>query len=267
MSGRCGSCLRRGFSLVELLVVVAIIALLVSLLAPALSRARLLARRVACSAGLSSIGRAAAVYQADSPPYVPVSWRNHELTYANPWDSWRTCLLPYLSSFETLNCPGAPDVAGGSLVFHSVEEVTTREEWDGTGVAGSYGVIYQKSLPGYSTEDIYGEVSIGHPAYSPAWSVQSGAAWHHPGQSIYAADSCLASGPVVYPTVAHKGIGASMVIHPSREWYGDGTATYRFADRHLGTCCLFVDGHVATYATAALDAMKPGQADCVWDVE
>jgi prepilin-type N-terminal cleavage/methylation domain-containing protein len=256
-----------GFSLIELLVVVAIISLLVSQIMPTLSRAKLLAKRVICAGGQSNIGKAAALYQADHPSYVPVSWRNQELTYANPWPSWRTLLLPYLASFEALNCPAATDVPGGSLLFHSVDEVTTREDWGGTGIAGSYGVIYQKSLPGYTTVDIFGDMQVGHPGYSLAWPVDPGIAWRKPGESVYAADSCLASGPVVYPTVAHKGIGASMVIHPSRPWYGDGTATYRFADRHLGTCCLFVDGHVSSYATAELDAMQPGEGDCVWDVE
>lgn len=55
--------MRRAFTLLELLVVVAIIALLIAILIPALSRARELARRSATLANLHAIGRACAAYQ------------------------------------------------------------------------------------------------------------------------------------------------------------------------------------------------------------
>jgi len=59
-----GNC--RGFTLIELLVVISIIALLVSLLLPALSGARRTGQRVACLAGLKNIGAGAAAYSTDN---------------------------------------------------------------------------------------------------------------------------------------------------------------------------------------------------------
>jgi type II secretory pathway pseudopilin PulG len=57
--------------LIELLVVVAIIALLVSILLPALGKAREMANRVKCSAQLGGLGRAFALYLVDSKDKYP----------------------------------------------------------------------------------------------------------------------------------------------------------------------------------------------------
>lgn len=56
---------RPGFSLIELLVVIGVIAVLLSILLPALAIARRTARTAACSANLRSIGQAAATYASD----------------------------------------------------------------------------------------------------------------------------------------------------------------------------------------------------------
>jgi prepilin-type N-terminal cleavage/methylation domain-containing protein len=56
------NCDRRGFSLVELLVVIGIIAVLVSLLMPALARARQHANSVKCQSNLHQVGAALMIY-------------------------------------------------------------------------------------------------------------------------------------------------------------------------------------------------------------
>ena len=79
---------RVGFTLVELLVVIGIIALLISILMPALARAKDHANRAKCLSNLRQIGQAFVMYMNENKGAFPYGARGNE-AYMEDWISWQ----------------------------------------------------------------------------------------------------------------------------------------------------------------------------------
>ena len=93
----CGPA-QRGFTLVELLVVIAIIAILVVMLLPAVQAAREAARRIQCANNLRQIGLALHNYENAYSIFPPGNTHFYVTGRAHPWTAgwaWSAVILPY----------------------------------------------------------------------------------------------------------------------------------------------------------------------------
>ncbi len=77
---------RAGFTLVELLVVISIVALLISILLPALTAARQSAQTVYCSSNLRQVGIALAIYADQHKFQLPPAYWDANAPNNRDWD-------------------------------------------------------------------------------------------------------------------------------------------------------------------------------------
>lgn len=136
---------RRGFSLVEMLVVVTIIAILLALLLPAVQAARESARRTVCQSNLRQLALAVLNYEschARLPAAAEVSEASSPTTCTGCWNPWAEAQL---TSFT----PGAKHGTSWILpVLPFMEHATLANLWDhSTNVLGN-AALAQTDIPG-----------------------------------------------------------------------------------------------------------------------
>ena len=125
--------IQHGFTLIEILVVLAIIGLLAGLLFPVFSSARENARTTSCASNLKQIGQAMTLYLQNNGQRYP-------LFTQPPGCTWVDSIYPYIKSTQVFSCPSAQygEYTPGCALSEFFDENSPLAEY---GRNGSYDLV------------------------------------------------------------------------------------------------------------------------------
>lgn len=245
----------KGFTLIELLVVIGIIALLISILLPALNRAREQAKQIKCASNLRQMGDAMQMYTNEWKYYPGCYGLDHSGTVIAIWP---TRLRLYLGGVnDAFYCPSQemwsrwnPGIPGAA------QGVDT-----GFGYNLNEQLLYATTFPfayGYNDWGCCAQ----QPCPPPIQRGLGGDQWAEQINGV----NYPASSKGVKPSAIK--IPAEMIAiadnHPKLSWDYNldprDPTEYPGDIHHSGANVLFCDGHVAWYLQADLIIQNPGGA-------
>ncbi len=268
---------RKAFTLIELLVVITIIALLVSILMPALSKSRQQARKVVCLSNLKQLVMANTGYAVENNDrYVLAAegiipdnlkrWHGERDDIESPFEPERSPLYKYLGDGEVKQCPDFRN-------YH---------------VESGQAENFEAGCGGYGYNDQYIGGRLDNKDYMQAcnYSAKSSEV-KHPSETIMFADSAFATtidgGPAIIEySFIHPPIWANYVKYVIE----DPESASSFAPqpsihfRHLDTANAgWADGHVTSekmtipdedpygFAEKKLGWFGPGKNNSIYDLK
>jgi len=247
--------LPKAFTLVELLVVVAIISLLLMMTAPVLQKAMRLTRSAVCGSNLHQIGTALQSYVAKWAWY-PVGIDQHTINEQRVW-LWPPQLRVYTGDAKVMRCPQAPDFVpyAGAMV------PTLWTPKYGSGLPAYYGYkddevrilgMYQKFSYGYNV-----------------WGANIGVV-PNPGLGVYRAHASY--GETRADRVVLPQDMVAFVDSCLSDYWSGFSGIYRVGQYPSGIhggCAnfLFCDSHVELLARETMMDINDPAVNCRWNVD
>ena len=231
---------RYAFSLVELLVVVAILAMLIALLLPAIQAARSAARQNQCRSNMRQIGLAVLMYcDTNNGKFPLLAYHNNDDSDRNELQkSWIATLQPYLESVDQVRfCPEDSDGVEGRIPtatsFAMNGYLRARRTMDTSGLPPAVAEQMRRSTRGLV--DNFAKLKETHATIlmMEGTAAQLGTNYDHVHSYEWFSEQNLARRDA--PDYAVFASVSSEVV----------------VDRHLGGAnYVYADGHVATIASA-----------------
>lgn len=149
---------RSGFTLIEILLVIAIIAIIIAILLPVFVQRREKSRQSSCLSNLKQLSMAVSLYTHDYDDTLPMGgWRHGT---PGPQGRWYRDIFPYVKNLEVFACPSRWDASGAWTPILSGPDDNFLDR--GPNSPGGYGINY--NLVGYP----YGRDATGQQAPSPS---------------------------------------------------------------------------------------------------
>ncbi len=213
------------FTLIELLIVIAIIAILASLLLPSLNKARERAKTIHCVSNLKGVSALFFSYANDNKGFMPLNNVSASTTLNFPKTQWCNLLVKggYISDNKSLSCP--------SVFPYGQRNVRTAGDLDNY---QTYGANIGPYAGGGSIR------------YKSAGSVPFSGLWHGSLKTLQ--PSCF---PILADTIQYDAAGKFVMQNHYFYWPAynlSGSATNgRVHTRHAQKCSVAAaDGHVTT---------------------
>lgn len=221
----------RAFTLIEMLVVIAVISILTAILLPVFANVREKGRRTACMSNMRQIEMALTAYTQDNEGQFPTGNQFHR--------DWSLAVFHYVNSAELFQCPdvqlplawSSPDIYfyGSATRGYALNKALNTLDYSDPEFVFETGLaIGRVPLPAAT-------VALAESGYRAEAEVS--------GQSTAYENANTLSGP--------ESLGS---LAPGETWYGPPGG-----ERHGGGCnYAFVDGHVHWYTPAqVLNSSKP----------
>jgi prepilin-type N-terminal cleavage/methylation domain-containing protein len=233
---------RKGFTLVELLVVIAVIALLAGILMPALAMERQLAYRLDCGRNLACIGKAMLIYCKDHDDKMPKAGGRTSM-YSPAIPNWRGASRQAAFNLAADGSGGAANITSCFYLLIKYSEVTPKSFL----CTGDSGVTeFKASDHGAAGVDLIDLWDFG----TPPTQTHCSYAYHMP-YGVFALTALSDPGMAVAADPNPWQATAGTTARPAADWTSFASGTDREAIKNGnaqthqedGQNVLFMDGH------------------------